>query len=130
VEGVHVTSELPDDVVREHFSDAYSGVIALAHDPRVDDMALMEALKTQAFYVGAMGSDRTSASRRLRLPELGLTAQEIDRLHAPIGLQIGSKTPAEIAISVMAQVTAVRHSAEKREPAGSCDLNSEGMVCR
>lgn len=130
VEGVHVTAELPDDVVREHFSDPYSGVIALAHDPRVDDMALMEALKTQAFYVGAMGSDRTSASRRLRLPELGLTPEEIDRLHAPIGLQIGSKTPAEIAISVMAQVTAVRHSADRREPSGSCDVNAEGMVCR
>jgi len=130
VEGVHVTSELPDDVVRDNFSDPYSGVIALAHDPRVDDMALMEALKTKAFYVGAMGSDRTSANRRLRLPELGLTPEEIDRLHAPIGLQIGSKTPAEIAISVMAEVTAVRHSGDTREPAGICDVSAEGMVCR
>lgn len=109
VEGVHITSELPDDVVRDHFSDPYSGIVALAHDPRVDDMALMEALKTPAFYIGAMGSERTSANRRLRLPELGLTLEQIDRLHAPIGLQIGSKTPAEIAISVMAEVTAVRH---------------------
>jgi xanthine dehydrogenase accessory factor len=109
LDGVEVTSELPDDVVRDHFSDSFSGVIALAHDPRVDDMALMEALKTEAFYVGAMGSERTSANRRLRLPELGLTATEIDRLHAPIGFQIGSKTPAEIAIAVMAEVTAVRH---------------------
>ncbi len=131
VEGVHVTAELPDDVVREHFSDPYSGVIALAHDPRVDDMALMEALKTQAFYVGAMGSDRTSASRRARLPELGLSQEEIARLHAPIGLPIGSKTPAEIAISVMAQVTAVRHANDIREPgAVACDASAEGMVCR
>jgi len=130
VEGVHVTSELPDDVVRDNFSDPYSGVIALAHDPRVDDMALMEALKTQAFYVGAMGSDRTSAARRLRLPELGLTAEEIDRLHAPIGLQIGSKTPAEIAISVMAEVTAVRHSGDARDAGGTCATESSGMVCR
>jgi xanthine dehydrogenase accessory factor len=110
VDGVRVTPDLPDDVVRDEFSNPFSGVIALAHDPRVDDMALMEALKTDAFYVGAMGSDRTSANRRARLPELGLSEKEIARLHAPIGFQIGSKTPAEIAISIMAQVTAVRHA--------------------
>ncbi|MCY4263543.1 MAG: XdhC family protein [Gammaproteobacteria bacterium] len=109
VEGVEKTSRLPDDVVRERFNNPYSGIIALAHDPRVDDMALMEALKTEAFYVGAMGSERTSAARRQRLPELGLDKEEIDLLHAPIGFQIGSKTPAEIAISVMAEVTARRH---------------------
>ena len=110
VDGVETTSRLPDDVVRERFSNCYSGIIALAHDPRVDDMALMEALKTEAFYVGAMGSDRTSAARRERLPELGLSEAEISRLHAPIGFRIHSKTPAEIAISIMAEVTAVRHS--------------------
>lgn len=112
VDGVEVTSRLPDDVVRERFSNPYSGIIALAHDPRVDDMALMEALKTTAFYIGAMGSERTSASRRERLPELGLSAAEIARLHAPIGFSIESKTPAEIAISIMAQVTAVRHKGD------------------
>lgn len=109
VDGVEKTSRLPDDVVRERFSNPYSGIVALAHDPRVDDMALMEALKTDAFYVGAMGSERTSAARRERLPELDLSEAEIDRLHAPIGLQISSKTPAEIAISVMAEITSVRH---------------------
>jgi len=109
VEGVETTPRLPDDVVREGFSNPYSGIIALAHDPRVDDMALMEALKTNAFYIGAMGSERTSAARRERLPELGLSGDEIDNLRAPIGLQIESKTPAEIAISIMAEVTAVRH---------------------
>lgn len=109
VEGVETTSRLPDDVVRERFSNPYSGIIALAHDPRVDDMALMEALKTDAFYVGAMGSERTSAARRERLPELGLDKEEIDSLYAPIGFQIDSKTPAEIAIAIMAEVTAVRH---------------------
>ncbi|MBJ55126.1 MAG: hypothetical protein CMQ46_07690 [Gammaproteobacteria bacterium] len=109
VEGVHLSTELPDDLVRDGFSDPYSGIIALAHDPRVDDMALMEALKTPAFYIGAMGSDRTSANRRERLPELGLSEEEINRLHAPIGFQIGSKTPAEIAIAILAEVTAVRH---------------------
>lgn len=110
VSGVQLTADLPDDVVRDHFSDPYSGIIALAHDPRVDDMALMEALKTPAFYIGAMGSDRTSANRRDRLPELGLSESEISRLYAPIGIKIGSKTPAEIAISIMAEVTSVRHA--------------------
>lgn len=112
VAGVEVTPRLPDDVVRERFNDPYSGIIALAHDPRVDDMALMEALKTPAFYIGAMGSDRTSAKRRERLPELGLSEAQIARLHAPIGLPIHSKTPAEIAVSIMAEVTAVRHQME------------------
>lgn len=107
--GVETSSRLPDDIVRESYSNPYSGIVALAHDPRVDDMALMEALKTDAFYVGAMGSERTSAARRERLPELGLTNDEIDILHAPIGLEIASKTPAEIAISIMAEITAVRH---------------------
>lgn len=111
VPGVETTSRLPDDVVREQFSNPYSGIIALAHDPRVDDMALMEALKTSAFYVGAMGSDKTSAARLERLPQLGLSDQEIARLHAPIGFRINSKTPAEIAVAIMAEVTAVRHRA-------------------
>jgi xanthine dehydrogenase accessory factor len=112
VTGVETTSRLPDDVVRENFANPYSGIVALAHDPRVDDMALMEALKTDAFYVGAMGSEKTSASRRERLPELGLSTEEIAKLHAPIGFQIGSKTPAEIAIAVMAEVTAARYGLE------------------
>ena len=109
VQGVETSSRLPDDIVRESYNNPYSGIVALAHDPRVDDMALMEALKTEAFYVGAMGSKRTSAARRERLPELGLTKDEIDTLHAPIGIEIASKTPAEIAISIMAEITAVRH---------------------
>jgi xanthine dehydrogenase accessory factor len=109
VPGVETTAQLPDDVVRERFSNPYSGIVALAHDPRVDDMALMEALKTSAFYIGAMGSVKTSAARRERLPELGLSSDEIERLHAPIGFQINSKTPAEIAISVMAEITSVRY---------------------
>lgn len=113
VPGVQLSSDLPDDLVRDQFSNPYSGIIALAHDPRVDDMALMEGLKTDAFYIGAMGSERTSENRRLRLPELGLSAAEIAKLHAPIGYMIGSKTPAEIAISILAEVTAVRHKVLK-----------------
>jgi len=113
VPGVQLSSDLPDDLVRDQFSNPYSGIIALAHDPRVDDMALMEGLKTNAFYIGAMGSERTSENRRLRLPELGLSEDEIAKLHAPIGYMIGSKTPAEIAISILAEVTAVRNNVVK-----------------
>jgi xanthine dehydrogenase accessory factor len=107
--GVEVSQCLPDDLVKARFSDAHSAILALAHDPRVDDMALMEALKTKAFYIGAMGSVRTSADRRKRLTELDCSSSEIDQLHSPIGINIGSKRPAEIAISVMAQVLAERN---------------------
>jgi xanthine dehydrogenase accessory factor len=111
VEGAQLVNDMPDDAVRKHV-DAFSAVIALTHDPRIDDMGLMEALRTEAFFVGAMGSTRTSAKRRERLLQLDLTEAEIGRLHAPVGLPIGSKTPAEIAISILAQLTALR--AEKK----------------
>lgn len=107
VEGVQLVNDMPDDAVRKH-ADSFSAVIALTHDPRIDDMGLMEALKTDAFFIGAMGSTRTSAKRRERLLQLDLTEQEIARLHAPVGLPIGSKTPAEIAIAILAQLTALR----------------------
>lgn len=107
--GVEVIQCLPDDLVKADFSGAYNAILALAHDPRVDDMALMEALKTNAFYVGAMGSARTSEARRNRLLQLACSSAELRKLHSPIGINIGSKTPAEIAISVMAQVLAERN---------------------
>jgi xanthine dehydrogenase accessory factor len=108
VPGTRLVNDMPDDAVRKHANDPSSAIVALTHDPRIDDMGLMEALKTDAFYIGAMGSTRTSASRRERLLALDLTQQEIDRLHAPIGLPIGSKTPPEIAIAILAEITAVR----------------------
>tara|TARA_B110000285_G_scaffold194196_1_gene223689 strand:+ start:2061 stop:3092 length:1032 start_codon:yes stop_codon:yes gene_type:complete len=111
VEGVQLVCDMPDDAVREHANDNFSAIIALTHDPRIDDMGLMEALKTNAFFIGAMGSTRTSAKRRERLLQLDLTPAEIDRLHAPVGLPIGSKTPAEIAIAILAQLTALRNEA-------------------
>lgn len=107
--GVELVRALPDDLVRERFFDRYSAVLALAHDPRVDDMGLLAALESDAFFVGAMGSQRTSAARRQRLHELGLGAEAMARLHAPIGFDIGSKTPGEIAIAAMAQVIAERY---------------------
>jgi xanthine dehydrogenase accessory factor len=113
VEGAQLVTDMPDDAVRNLANDPFTAIIALTHDPRIDDMGLMEALQTDAFFVGAMGSTRTSASRRERLLQLDLSEAEIGRLHAPVGLPIGSKTPAEIAISILAQLTALR--AEKEE---------------
>jgi xanthine dehydrogenase accessory factor len=108
VSGVTLVNDMPDDALKAHADDPASAIVALTHDPRIDDMGLMEALKTDAFYIGAMGSTRTSASRRERLKALDLSDAEIDRLHAPIGLPIGSKTPPEIAIAILAEITAVR----------------------
>lgn len=109
---VEVFSGMPDDAVRAMAAPpGRSVVITLAHDPRLDDMALMEALCLPLFYVGALGSRRTSAARRERLGQLGISPSQLDRLHAPVGLAIGSRTPAEIALSVMAEITALRNGA-------------------
>ncbi|TNF33100.1 MAG: XdhC family protein [Gammaproteobacteria bacterium] len=99
---------MPDDIVREHACDSHSIVITLTHDPRIDDMALMEALQADLFYVGALGSIRTSTARRERLLQLGLTELQLARLHAPVGLPIHSKRPAEIAVAILAELTALR----------------------
>ena len=108
LEGVELVQGMPDDVVREHVQDRYSIVITLTHDPRIDDMALMEALTSPAWYVGALGSVRTSEKRRQRLPQLGLSESQIERLQAPVGLDIGSKTPPEIAIAILADLIGKR----------------------
>jgi len=104
---------LPDDVVREHGSDELCAVITLSHDPRVDDMALMEALESAAWYVGALGSVRTTEKRLARLLKLGIEENALARLHAPVGLSIGSKTTMEIAVSVMAQLTQLRRDKDR-----------------
>jgi xanthine dehydrogenase accessory factor len=114
VPGVECICDMPDDAIRRCASDSDSAIVALTHDPRIDDMGLLEALGTNAFYVGAMGSTRTSANRRERLQALGLGTEAIERLHAPIGLPIGSKTPPEIAIAIIAELIAVRHAAAAR----------------
>jgi len=105
---VPVLGGMPDDVVRARANDPSSVVITLTHDPRIDDMALMEALESDAWYVGALGSRRTSAERRERLALLGLADSALDRLHAPVGLDIGSKTPPEIAVAILAELTRLR----------------------
>ncbi|MDO6443982.1 XdhC family protein [Marinobacter sp. 2_MG-2023] len=100
---------LPDDLITGFFDDPCCGVLALAHDPRIDDMGLLAALESSAFYIGAMGSARTSEARRARLASLGVDENVLKRLRAPIGVDIPSKTPAEIAISVVADLIKERH---------------------
>jgi xanthine dehydrogenase accessory factor len=106
---VRLVHAMPDDLVMEMKLDSRSAVVALTHDPKLDDLAIMEALKSEAFYVGAIGSRINNAKRRERLLEFDLTPAQLDKLHGPIGLYIGSKTPSEIAISILAEMTAVKN---------------------
>ena len=110
---VPLSTGMPDDWLREKTIDQHTAVIALCHDPRIDDMALLEVLPRNAFYIGAMGSIRTSESRRKRLRELDISENDLNKLHAPVGLDIGSKTPPEIAIAIMAQLTLLRAALRK-----------------
>lgn len=104
-----LTKIMPDDAVLalEHYQRSI--ILTLTHDPKLDDMALMEALNTDAFYIGALGSKLSSDQRRDRMRYLGIPEANLARLHAPVGLDIGSRTPAEIAISIMAAITAQRN---------------------
>ena len=99
---------MPDDAVVKIKPDQDTSIVTLTHDPKLDDMALLEALKSDAFFVGSLGSKRTNAKRRERLAMFDLTPAEIDRLHGPVGLDIGSKTPAEIAVAILAQLVQLR----------------------
>ncbi len=108
---VRIATDMPDDVVRAFALDRRSCVIALTHDPKLDDLALLEALGSEAFYVGAIGSRRNNEARRARLMEhFGLTPDSLDTLRGPIGIYIGSKTPPEIAVSIMSEVLAVKNA--------------------
>ena len=109
VPGVTLVRTMPDDTVRAMRLDERCAVVALTHDPKLDDLALMEALKSPAFYVGALGSRANNAKRRERLLDFDVTPGEIARLHGPIGLYIGSRTPPEIAVSILAEITAVKN---------------------
>jgi xanthine dehydrogenase accessory factor len=108
---------MPDDVVLAMRPDPHTAVVALTHDPKLDDLALIEALRSPACYVGALGSVANNEVRRARLCEhFELTAAEVDRLHGPIGLPIGSRTPPEIAVAIAAQLVAVRHGVRANAP--------------
>ncbi|HEV7815155.1 MAG TPA: XdhC family protein [Janthinobacterium sp.] len=109
VPGVELVHAMPDDLVLELRLDHCSAVVALTHDPKLDDLALMEALKSDAFYVGAIGSRKNNDKRRERLAQFDVSPEQLERLHGPVGLYIGSKTPAEIAVSILAEMTAVKN---------------------
>jgi xanthine dehydrogenase accessory factor len=109
VPGAQWLPGMPDDVVLSIEPDVHTAIVALTHDPKLDDMALLEALKSPAFYVGALGSRANNAKRRERLALFDLDAAQIARLHGPIGLHIGSRIPAEIAVSILAEITAVKN---------------------
>ena len=111
-DAVPIDRGYPDDVVVHMNLDAHSAVVALTHDPKLDDAALLEALKSPAFYVGALGSQKNNDARRRRLAGFDLAAAEIGRLRGPVGLKIGSKTPPEIAVAILAELTAVRRGVQ------------------
>ena len=112
VPGSDLLTGMPDDAVLMAEPDARTAIVALTHDPKLDDMALIEALRSPAFYVGALGSQRNHAKRRERLALLNLAADEIARLRGPVGLPIGSHTPPEIAVAILAELIAARNGIE------------------
>ena len=111
IEGVTLSRQMPDDLVIAMNLDARSAVVAVTHDPKLDDMGLMEALKTPAFYVGALGSLRNNQTRRTRLREFDVSEAEVAALRGPVGLNLRGLTPPEIALSIIAEMTAVHRGA-------------------
>ena len=108
VEGADWLPGMPDDVVLDIVPDPHTAIVAVTHDPKLDDMALLEALKSDAFYIGALGSVKNQEKRKQRLRSFDLSEQEVNRLHGPVGLRIGSRTPAEIAVSILAELIQAR----------------------
>ena len=115
VPGTTFSTAMPDDLAIELQLDPHTAVVAVTHDPKLDDLVLLEALKSPAFYIGALGSRGNTAKRKERLALFDLSAAEIERLHGPIGLDIGSRTPAEIAVAILAEVVAVKNGVALRQ---------------
>jgi xanthine dehydrogenase accessory factor len=110
VDGARLLRGMPDDVLVELRPDGHTAIVALTHDPKLDDLALMEALNSPAFYVGAIGSRVNQAKRQARLKEhFGITEEQLARLHGPVGIKNGARTPPEIAVSILAELTAARY---------------------
>src|SRR5918912_255287 len=126
---VPINRGMPDDIVRELQLDGHSALIALTHDPKLDDLALMEALKSAAFYVGAIGSKKNNDARRERLKDFDLSTEEIARLRGPVGLYIGSKTPPEIAVAILAEMTAVRPGGSEPTWAAKAERRFDPSAC-
>ena len=130
IPGTTFSKAMPDDLAVELQLDPHSAVVAVTHDPKLDDMALLEALKSPAFYIGALGSRSNTATRKERLALFDLTATEIARLHGPIGLDIGSRTPAEIAVSILAEVIAVRNGVALKQKKPARAIATESVPSR
>jgi xanthine dehydrogenase accessory factor len=127
--GVERVRTMPDDTVLEFRPDGHTAVVALTHDPKLDDLALMEALKSPAFYIGAIGSRLNQARRKERLAEhFGVSEAQLARLHGPVGLRIGARTPPEIAIAILAEMTATRHGVRIDGPEAPSDPAQAGCV--
>lgn len=126
--GITLSSEMPDDLVLAMQLDASSAVVCLTHDPKLDDLALIEALKTPAFYIAAIGSRRNNDKRRERLLEFDLSSQQLERLRGPAGLSIGALTPPEIALAIAAEMIAVRRGVDLAGPLA--DWSSSSTECR
>jgi xanthine dehydrogenase accessory factor len=129
VPGTTLVRTMPDDTVVEFRPDRNTAIIALTHDPKLDDLALMEALKSPAFYVGAIGSQKNQAARRERLLEFGVTAEQLDQLHGPIGLKNGARTPSEIAVSILAELTGVKYGYRIPAPVPVADVAKVEAGC-
>ena len=123
VEGVTWAYGMPDDVVLDINPDAYTAIVAVTHDPKLDDMALLEALKSDAFYVGALGSNKNQEKRRERMRMFDLSESEIASMRGPVGLPIGSRTPAEIAIAILAELIQVRAQQLKAGISSTSDVS-------
>lgn len=122
--GVTLSTQMPDDLVLAMNLDHNSAVVAVTHDPKLDDLALMEALRTPAFYVGALGSRPNNERRRQRLLEFDVTPAEAARMRGPVGLRLGGLTPPEIAMSIVAEMTAMRRGADLGQPLANWDAST------
>jgi xanthine dehydrogenase accessory factor len=129
VPGTTFSRSMPDDVVHELQLDPHCAVVAVTHDPKLDDMVLLEALKSPAFYVGALGSRGNTAKRQERLKLFDLSDAEIGRLHGPIGLHLGARTPAEIAVSIAAEIVAVKNGVDLAQKKAGSALPAASHVC-
>ena len=125
--GVTLSTDMPDDLVLAMNLDHNSAVVAVTHDPKLDDLALMEALRTPAFYVGALGSRHNNAERRKRLLEFDVTQEETLCLRGPVGLNLGALTPPEIAMSIVAEMTAIRRGVDLSQ--ALCSWEGSKTVC-
>jgi xanthine dehydrogenase accessory factor len=128
MQGVTLSRSMPDDLVLSMNLDANSALVALTHDPKLDDLALMEALRTPAFYVGALGSRRNNDARRERLLQFEVSREDARRLRGPVGLRLGGLTPPEIAISIVAEMTALRRGVDLAAPLA--DWSGSATHCR